>query len=95
MRSAQRSAFDATELIAICERDSSDVTPDLIEGYRRDWRRTTVDALQATRGRRAGLAAQPPRLAVMLHSLPEMSAAGKSQNSGRAERTVNLFEDKK
>ena len=47
MRSAQRSAFDATELIAICERDFSDVTPDLIEGYRRDWRRTTMEALQA------------------------------------------------
>ncbi|KAL1499441.1 hypothetical protein AB1Y20_011645 [Prymnesium parvum] len=47
MRAVQNHAFDADQLLAICDQRFSGITNEGIEGSRREWRRTTMEALQA------------------------------------------------
>ena len=47
IKSSARSAFNATEIIEIATIRFHDVTPQLISHLRRDWRRTTMEAMHA------------------------------------------------
>ena len=47
MRATQRGAFELNELLAVCDEQFPHLTNDRIDGYRREWRRTTMEALHA------------------------------------------------
>ena len=47
VKSAARAAFDASELIVLAQTRFSEVTPDQVLRLRRDWRRTTMEAMHA------------------------------------------------